>query len=388
MKLIRLNQFSRVMILLAVLLEFTVSAQQSFLFTNSAPTLLPRRTSIIFIQCDGLGYGDLSCYGQTKFQTPNLDKLAAEGIMFTNYSIADASSRSQAALMLGKNPAHLRQRADVDIALAADEITVAQLLKNSGYHTGMIGEWNLGDDNSAGAPWKKGFDEFAGYLDYDGVPHFYTDYIFRYAPRAIFDSTNMQFNTYVGREELHANVGGKKGSYIPDVLTRAAVNFIKINHPDEFNHYRPFFLLLNYEVPGGKIEIPTDAPYSGESWPQPEKNKAALISQIDDHVGQLREQLGNLGMSNNVAIFFSSASVPQKTAETDPAFFHSNVSTNDFRVPLIVNWPGNVPAGQVSGLKCSAADFLPTATEIALLKVPADIDGKSLLPAMAGQSAK
>jgi len=372
------------MILLAVTLELSASAQP-FVFPNSAPRAVPRRASIIFIQVDGLGYGDLSCYGQTKFQTPNLDKLAAEGIRFTNYSVADAGALSQAALMLGKTPARLRQRMDANVLLAANEMTVAQILKNSGYHTGLIGEWNLGDENSSGAPWKKGFDEFAGYLDYGGIGHFYTDYIFRYASREILNSTNNQREDFVGREELYSNTGGKKSQYIPDLFTKAAVNFIKNNMPDQFNHHRPFFLLLNYKIPNEKIEVPTDAPYSEESWPQPEKNRVALISRIDGYIGLLQEQLQKIDMTNNVAIFFSSGSVPKKTAEIDPVLFHSNIYTNDFRVPMIARWPGRIPAGQVSDLKWSAQDFLPTAAEIAYAKSPTNTDGTSILPELSGE---
>jgi len=174
---------------------------------------------------------------------------------------------------------------------------------------------------------------------------------------------------------LYPNTAGKKGEYIPDVLTKAALNFIKENQPDQFNHYQPFFLLLNYEIPDDRIVVPTDAPFSEESWPQPEKNKAALILSLDGYIGQLREQLEKAGMTNNVVIFFSSGIIPTKTAEIDPDFFHSNISTNDFRVPMIVNWPGRIPAGQVSAFKWSAQDFLPTAAEIAFTKPPENIDG-------------
>jgi arylsulfatase A-like enzyme len=382
---IRFSCFCRALILLAALLEFSVSAQLSFILTNNTPALMPRRTSIIFIQCDGLGYGDLSCYGQMKFQTPNLDKLAAEGIRFTNYFAAEASSPSHAALLLGKNPAHLRQRPDADAPLAADEITIAQLLKNSGYHTGFIGEWNLGDENSSGAPWKKGFDEFAGYLDYGDPAHFYTDYMFRYAPRSIYDETNKQWKAYVGREMLYPNTGGKKAQYIPDLFAKAALNFVKIHQPDQFNHYQPFFLLLDFKIPNQKIEVPTDAPFSDESWPQPEKNKAALISRLDGYVGQLQEQLQKIGMTNNVVIFFGGAGVPKKIAEIDPDFFHSNISTNDFRVPMIVHWSGTIPAGRVSKLRWSAPDFAPTALQIAHAKPAASFSGISILPTLLGQ---
>jgi uncharacterized sulfatase len=352
----------------------TTHADFTAILTNTAQRAVPRRASIIFIQIDGLGYGDLSCYGQTKFQTPDIDKLAAGGIRFTNYSTGNDSSESQISLLTGKN--HV-----------ANGTTVAQILKNSGYHTGLIGDWNLGDENSDGAPWKKGFDEFAGYLDPDGAENFYADYMFRYSPHSIYDETNNQWNTYVGREMIYANTQGKN-QYIPDLLTKAAVNFAKNNLPDEFNHYRPFFLLLNYEIPGGKIVVPTDAPFSEEPWPQPEKNKAALISRIDGYVGELQEQLQKIGMTNNVVIFFSSASVPKKTAEIDPAFFHSNISTNDFRVPMIVHWPETIPAGQVSDYKWSARDFLPTAAEIGFAQSPTNIDGTSVLPALLGQVKK
>ena len=394
-----LNRFCRALVLLVALLEFsTVTRAESLsdIFTNVAPAArpaIPRRASIIFIQCDGLGYGDLSCYGQTKFQTPNIDTLAAEGIRFTNYFAgAAASSPARAALLLGKDSSRLAQNADVDVPLAADDVTVAQILKNSGYHTGLIGEWNLGDENSAGAPWKKGFDEFAGYLNPDDAKNFYADFIWSLPSHYSYDKAS---NTWIewnpsqglpnaGKEMLYLNTQGKN-QYIPDVLMKAAKNFVQNNVPDAFNHYRPFFLLLNYKIPAGKIEVPSDAPFSDEPWPQSEKNKAALVSRIDGYVGQLQEQLQKIGMTNNVVIFFSSVTPPKKTAETDPEFFHSNVSTNDLRVPMIARWPGKIPAGQVSGFKWSPQDFLPTAAQIGFADSPTNLDGISILPVLSGR---
>ncbi len=275
------NRLGRALVLLAALLEFSANAQPLLISTNGAPRAIPRRASIIFIQVDNLGYGDLSCYGQTNFQTPNLDKLAAEGIRFTNYSAADASSLPQAALVTGKNSVQRHIRSHMDILVTPDGITVtqtiAQLLKNSGYHTGLIGEWDLGDENSASAPWRKGFDEFAGYLNSKDAENFYAEYIYRYAPGEILNPTNNARENFIGREELYPNTQGKN-EYIPDVLAKAAVNFVKNNLPDQFNHWRPFFLLLNYKIPGDRIVVPSDAPFSDEPWPQPEKNKAALVS--------------------------------------------------------------------------------------------------------------
>ena len=349
-------------------LEWSVAAHAenlSAIFTNVAPAAhpaIPRRASIIFIQCDGLGYGDLSCYGQVKFQTPNLDRLAAEGVRCTNYFAgAAASSPARAALLLGKDSSRLNQRADAEVPLAADEITVAQILKNSGYRTGLIGEWNLGDEHSAGAPWRKGFEEFAGYLNAADAENYYADYMFRCSPGGYLNPTNNVREDYLGREMLYPNTGGNHGTYIPDLLTKAALNFVKINQPDKANHYRPFFLLLNYTIPhaGKTLRVPTDAPFSEESWPQAEKNKAAVIARLDGYVGQLLDQLQKLGLTNNVAVFFTSDTTPKKSAAVDPDFFHSNISTNDLRVPMIVRWPGTIPAGQVSGVKWSACDFLP-----------------------------
>jgi arylsulfatase A-like enzyme len=390
------NHFCRKLVLVVALLGFSASAELSFIFTNAAPTAIPRRASIIFIQCDGLGYGDLSCYGQTKFQTPNLDKLAAEGIRFTNYSVGDAaSSPARAGLLLGKDSGHLQQRADVDVPLAAAEITVAQILKNSGYHTGLIGEWNLGDENSSGAPWKKGFDEFAGYLDPADAENYYADFIWSLPPHFSYDKTSGKWIEWnpdqglptAGREMLYANTKGKN-QYIPDLFTKAALNFVKNNQPDKFNRFRPFFLLLNYTIPhaGKTLQVPTDAPFSDAPWPQPEKNKAAVISRLDGYIGELLEQLQKLGLTNNMAIFFTSDTVPEKTAGVDPDFFHSNISTNDLRVPMIVHWPGKIPAGQVSDFTWSPRDFLPTAAQIAFVNPPPLSDGTSVLPVLCGQT--
>jgi arylsulfatase A-like enzyme len=398
MKSIRFNHFGRVFVcalLAAMALVFLPDARAQFVFTNTTPAPRPRRPSIILIVADGLGYGDLSCYGQTKFQTPNLDRLAAGGIRFTSYYAGDAvSSPSRAALMLGKDSGHLKQRADVDVPLTADDITVAQVLKQSGYHTGLIGEWDLGGDGTSGAPWNKGFDEFAGYFDSADAENYYADYIWRHDPTTGFH----------GREMLYPNTGEKKGQYLPGLFTTAAINFVKNNQPDRVNRYRPFFLLVNYTTlrantaekarTGNGMQVPTDAPFSGESWPQPEKNKAAMIARLDGYIGQLLEQLQKLGMTNNTVIFFTSDTGPQANGGVGSKFFQSagpfrgirgDLYDGGLRVPMIAHWPGKIPAGQVSDFPCAAWDFLPTATDIALIQSPTNIDGISILPALTGK---
>ena len=353
---------------------------QPIVFSNAAPAAVPRRASIILVVAEGLGYGDLSCYGQTNYQTPNLDKLAAEGIRFTNYS-ANAYSAPQAELMLGKKVNPIFPALDTLIPLTSTETTIAQILKNSGYHTGWIGEWNLGNENSAGAPWSKGFDEFAGYLNASDAANFYADYMWRYAPKSILNETNGQMEKFMGRETLVPNLGGAKGEYIPDLLTKAALNFAKNNQPDKFNRFQPFFLVLNCPIPGdGKGQVPTDAPFSNEKWPQVVKNKAAMIARLDGYIGQLAEQLQKLGLTNNVAVFFTSPTVPD---------FGNGAKPNaDLRVPMIVHWPGTIPAGAVSGYNWSAENFLPTAAEIGFAKPPADIKSTSILSVLTGRPQK
>jgi arylsulfatase A-like enzyme len=410
MKSIRFHQIGRMLagalLAVAVALDFSPAARAQSVLTNAAPRPMPRRPSIILIVADGLGYGDLSCYGQTNFQTPNLDRLAAGGVRFTSYHAGDAvSSPSRAALMLGRDSGHLKQRADADVPLAADDITVAQLLKQSGYRTGLIGEWDLGGDGTSGAPWSKGFDEFDGYLDPGGAENYYADFIGSYAPKIISNPTNNQREDYLGKVPLIANAGGAKRAYIPDLLTQAALNFIKNNQPDRLNRYRSFFLLLNYTTlrantaeaarTGNGMQVPTDAPYSEEAWPPPERNKAAMVARLDADIGQIPAQLKKLNIESNTVIFFTSDTGPHRDGGIDPKFFQSagpfrgvrgDLYEGGLRVPMIARWPGKIPAGQISDFAWAAWDFLPTATDIALIKPPANVDGISVMPTLLGQT--
>lgn len=385
MKSIRFASFLRGLVLPVLLLAVSAQAQFSVTLTKNAP--LPRRASIILILADGLGYGELSCNGQTRFQTPNLDKLAADGIRFTNYRVGTTdSSPALAGLLTGRKAAEFPQSAGADVTLTADEVTVAQTLKRSGYHTGWIGAWNLGDENSPGAPWRQGFDEFAGYFDPAAADNHYADYLWRYIP-ASFSGTNQMRKTFAGKASVYANVGGKKSQYIPDLYTTAAMNFMKNNLPDQFNQYQPFFLVLRYPLPqtGNPSQTPTDAPYSEEAWPQPEKDRAAMISRMDGYIARVRQQLQSLGMTNNVALFFTSDSVPSKLGGMDPMFFQTGLATNDLRVPMMAVWPDRFPAGRVSDFAWTAADFMPTVMDIALIKPADKLAGKSVPPVLSGQ---
>ena len=364
--------------------------------TATSPPPAPRKPNIIFILADDLGWGDLGCYGQQKIKTPNLDNLAAEGIRFTSfYAGSTVCAPSRAALMLGQHTGHLRIRGNAaGLTLEPDEVTVADVLKQAGYRTGIIGKWGLATANSPGVPQKKGFDEWLGYLDNIHAHDYHPGFLWRFDPVTGFD----------GKIPLTENEGGKKGQYVPDLCTTAALNFVRNNKPDQFNKYRPFFLFLCYTIPhannelgratGNGMEVPSDAPYSSEPWPQPEKDKAAMITRLDADIGRIVQQLKELKTDDNTVIFFTSDNGPHKEGGVDPKFFQSSgpfrglkrdLTEGGIRVPMIVRWPGKVSAGTASDRVWAMWDVLPTLADIAGLKPPAKIDGVSMLPTLLGR---
>ncbi len=369
--------------------------------TNTPPSLTTRppaarRPNIIFILADDLGYGDLGCYGQSRIKTPNLDRLAAEGMRFTDfYAGSTVCAPSRCALMTGLHTGHCLIRGNANVPLRERDLTVAELLKADGYHTGLIGKWGLGNENTSGVPWQKGFDEFVGYLDQVHAHNYYTDYLWRHDPRTGF-SDKMVFPE---------NQGVVKQLYSHDLFAKAALNFVKINKPDPLNHHRPFFLYLAFTIPhanneegrrsGNGMQVPSDAPYSDEPWPPTEKNKAAMITRMDGDVGRLLDKLQELKIDDETVIFFSSDNGPHKEGGVDPTFFRSSgpfrgikrdLYEGGIRVPLIVRWPGKIKPGQVNNGVFAFWDFLPTAVQIAGEKVPGDIDGISFLPTLLGKT--
>jgi len=361
-------------------------------FTGSVPL---RKPNIIFILADDLGYGDLGCYGQARIKTPNIDKLAAQGIRFTDfYAGSTVCAPSRCALMTGLHSGHGLVRGNADVPLRSNDLTVAELLSQMGYHTGLIGKWGLGAENSSGMPAKKGFKEFVGYLDQVHAHDYYTDHLWHSDPKVPRDAW----------QTLSENQGGKKGVYVPDLLTKGALNFIRTHKPNQFNQYRPFFLYLACISPhanneearrsGKGMQVPTDAPYANEPWPQVEKNKAAMITRLDEDVGRIIDKLKELKLEEDTVIFFSSDNGPHKEGGVDPAFFQSSgplrgikrdLYEGGIRVPLIVRWPARIKPGQVSSLPAAFWDIFPTVAEIAGTNLPAGrIDGISFLPALQG----
>ena len=354
----------------------------------AAPPIPPRPPNIIFILADDLGYGDLGCYGQKKIQTPHLDRLAAEGMRFTQcYAGTTVCAPSRSSLMTGQHTGHTRVRANDASPLLPEDVTVAEVLQKAGYSTGLMGKWGLGLANTTGTPDKKGFEEFFGFLDQTQAHDYYPTNIWRNERLLLLD----------------ANTNGQRQIYIHDQFTLAATNFIRINR--RF----PFFLYLAYTIPhahnelgqrtGNGMEVPSDAPYSKEAWPQPERNKAAMITRMDRDIGKILEFIRGFNLETNTVIFFTSDNGPHREGGVNPEFFQSSgplrgikrdLYEGGLRVPMIVRWTGRIQPGQVNDAPWAFWDFLPTAAEIAgrLDQVPPKLDGQSILPTLLGRPQK
>jgi len=352
----------------------------------------PRKPNIIFILADDLGYGDLGCYGQKQIQTPNLDRMAADGIRFTQcYAGSTVCAPSRCCLMTGLHTGHAIIRGNATVPLRADETTVAKLLKDNGYATALVGKWGLGEAGTTGIPNRQGFDYFYGYLNQVHAHNYYPDYLWK----------NEEKSTLKGNEIGDTpGVSVKRAQYSPDLFTAEALTFV------EKNKEKPFFLYLAYTIPhannertkaeGNGMEVPDDAPYTDKKWSQAEKNNAAMITRMDRDIGTLMKKLKELKIDDDTIVFFSSDNGPHKEGGLDPKFFSAagplrgikrDLYEGGIRIPLLARWPGKIKAGGVSDHVCAFWDFLPTAIEIAGAKPPKGIDGISLMPTLLGAKA-
>lgn len=360
----------------------SIAAILSCIGIASAAEPATKKPNIIFILADDLGYGDLGCYGQKLIQTPNIDQLAKEGTRFTQcYAGSTVCAPSRCALMTGYHTGHGFVRGNLpgkDLALRAEDKTVAELLKKEGYTTGLIGKWGLGEENTAGAPHKKGFDYSYGYLNQNHAHNYWTDHLFRNGERVALPNV------------LEKKKVVKAVQYTHDLFAKEALDFI------EKNKDKNFFLDLCFTIPHAKLEPPDDKPYSDKDWDPPSKNFASMITRMDTDIGKLMKKLKDLKLDENTIVFFSSDNGPHKEGGIQPKFFKSSgplrgikrdLYEGGIRVPMIARWPGKVAAEATSDQVMAFWDFLPTAVELAGAKPPAGIDGISMVPALLGEKA-
>jgi len=355
-----------------------------------------QKPNIIYIMADDLGWGDLSCYGQEKFQTPNIDKLASEGMRFTqHYAGSTVCAPSRCSLMTGLHTGHSVVRGNREYKpegqypMPDETITVAELLKDAGYVTGATGKWGLGFPGSEGDPVYQGFDYFFGY-NCQREAHFYY-------PQHMWEN-----NTKVIIPE---NQDGKKEVYSHDLVTEKALDFI------EKNKEKPFFLYIPFTIPHAELAAPKEdmkqfigkfeeKAYPGQHYgaqKYPRAAYAAMVSLMDKDIGKIMDLLSELKIDSKTVVFFTSDNGPHKEGGNDPAYFNSNgpyrgikrdLYEGGIRVPFIARWKGEIKAGTVTPHASAFWDFLPTACEIAGVPHPENIDGISYLPTLKGMKQK
>ena len=348
----------------------------------------PERPNIIFIMADDLGYGDLGCYGQAVIQTPRLDRMAREGMRFTQaYAGSTVCAPSRCSLMTGLHTGHAWVRGNKRVPLRPEDVTVAEVLKDAGYNTGIVGKWGLGNENTTGVPNAQGFDEWFGYLDQRHAHTYYPEYLWRNNERVPLE----------GNVESEPMVAIERTQYSHDLFTTEALDYVR-RHKEG-----PFFLYLAYTIPhannergsalGDGMEVPDYGIYSDRDWPDSQKGHAAMISRLDRDVGQLLDLLRDLTIDRNTIVFFTSDNGTHREGGADPEFFKSSgplrgikrdLYDGGIRVPAMVWAPGRVSAGAVNDHIWAFWDFLPTAADLASARIPNGIDGISIAPTILG----
>jgi len=348
-----------------------------------------RRPNIVFIMADDMGYADLGCYGQKYIKTPNIDKLATEGMRFTDaYAGCTVCAPSRSVLMTGKHTGHTSIRSNPGaVPLLDEDLTVAEVLKQAGYTTGCYGKWGLGDVGSNGAPWKQGFDDFYGFLS---QVHAHYQY-----PKVLFHN------------DKEHSIGD---AFANDKIADRAVAFTR----DAVKRNQPFFLYTPFTLPHLELlapedgmkaydgVLPEDGPYDQRRGhyafqPKPRAAYAAMVSRIDKYVGMIVNEIKSLGVEDNTIIFVTSDNGTATPIWNDKGFFKSagpfrgyktNFYEGGIRTPMIVRWKGRIKPGVVSDLPWYFADVLPTFAELAGVAAPKGIDGISVAPTLLGKGSQ
>lgn len=366
-----------------------------------AVSAVDRQPNVIYILADDLGYGDLGCYGQKVIQTPELDRMAKEGLRFTQfYAGATVCAPSRSVLMTGMHHGHTRVRGNAGQknpaaqALREGDLTVAKHLQSAGYKTALIGKWGLGDVGAAesGLPRKQGFDEFYGFLNQHHAHNHFPDFLWRNETKEPLPNVV----TPVG--DAGAGYATKMEKFADDLFAEESLRFV------ERNKDRPFFLYWSMVVPhanneragalGDGADVPDYGPYAESNWPKPDKGQAAMITRLDSYVGRMLAKLKELGLEKDTLVVFTSDNGPHDEARHDLKRFNPSgpfsgikraLTDGGIRVPFIAWWPGRIKPGRESGHVSYAGDFFATAAQLAGRPAPVGLDSLSFLPALTGQ---
>jgi arylsulfatase len=345
---------------------------------------------------DDLGYNELGCYGQQKIKTPNVDLLASQGMLFTDYYTGSAvCAPARCNLMTGKHGGHayIRNNSEVggwdsfrgQLPLPQETVTVAGLLKKQGYVTGAFGKWGLGEVGSTGDPLNQGFDRFFGYNCQRHAHNLFPNYL-------VDDA---------GKVTLEGNTRGLTGEkYGPQMIADQMLEFIRDNRNRRFFVYYPSILPhLALQAPQEDIDQYKgrwpETPYEGKSYlphPTPKACYAAMISFLDKQVGRITRLLKDLDLENDTIVFFTSDNgTTYLKGQVDYEFFESvgslrglkgSLYEGGIRVPMVVRWPGRIRAGSKTAHAAAHYDVLATLAEIAGAGVSEDTDGTSFVPTL------
>lgn len=361
--------------------------------------------NVIFILCDDMGYGDLGCYGQKYIQTPHLDRMAREGMQFMqHYAGCPVSAPSRCSIMTGLHTGHAQIRGNKEILPEGQEpmgkgtYTIARLMQNAGYRTGLFGKWGLGAPDSESTPNQMGFDEFFGYNCQRQAHTYYPDHLWENEKRV----------------EIPENKDKGHKAYSQDMIHERAMDFIRANKKE------PFFAMLTYTIPHAELNLPHDeiyqmyedkfeeTAYVSESGYQegrggydtslkPKASFAAMITRLDRYVGEIMEELKRLGLDQNTMLFFTSDNGPHREGGADPDFFDSygpfrgikrEMYEGGIRVPFIAWSPSVIPSGVQTWHPSAFWDLMPTLAELANVKLGTYTDGISYLPTLLGKEGQ
>lgn len=374
------------------------------LFLIASPTLAAERPNLIWIMADDLGYGDLGCYGQKVIQTTELDRMAKEGLRFTQfYAGATVCAPSRSVLMTGQHHGHTRVRGNAGQknplaqALRAEDTTVAKVLQQAGYETTLYGKWGLGDVGQAesGLPRKQGFDQFFGYLNQHHAHNHFPDFLWENESRAGLPNEVVP----VGAEG--GGYATKAVQFADDLLAEKAIAYVQAKHE------KPFFLYWSLVIPHANNErtrelkngaqVPDFGPYADTDWPEPDKGQAAMITRLDTMVGRMLQTLRKTGLDRNTLVIFTSDNGPHNESNHNLKRFNPSgplkgikrsLTDGGIRVPCIAWWPGTIKPGRESSHVAYFGDWMATAAELAGTNTPAGCDSISFAPTLKGQGVQ
>lgn len=367
--------------------------------------------NIIYILADDLGYGDIGRYGQTKIETPNLDKLAEEGMLFTqHYAGSTVCAPSRSVLLSGKHTGHTAIRGNKEYdpegqhPLDDETYTIAEMLKDAGYNTGAFGKWGLGFVGTAGDPNKQGFDEFFGYNCQRQAHRYYPEHLWHNEEKVTLEGNDFksteEYAGHIIHEQALEFIESKKDQpfflFYANVLPHAE---LIMPEGEMMDKYRGRFEETAYidERPGADYgDEPFEVKYY-TSQPEPRTTFAAMISLLDKQVGEVISKVKELGLDENTIIIFSSDNGPHMEGGADPDFFDSNgelrghkrdLYEGGIRVPMIVRWPGKIEANSKTDHISAFWDIMPTLADVSKTQKPDNIDGISFFPELTGGEQK